>query len=273
MKLPRLLRKMLLTACGFLLLTVLAGKAAAAPPGERCDKEKARTPYAAGMEQYGRRQWKAAIPEIEAAAGLCPASKGAWYVTVQFLGQFPYLPFYYMGKCHYNLKDLPEALRHFYLSSCVGEPERDDDATEDLASLSRQCRRGLESKQPPQQHPYFPAGLAAAEQQDWEKAAEKMWDSLQVWEEDGRITLTSRWPVPYLPRFRLAEALFQLGCYREGCEQLDRSLLKNLRTPEVAMERRRLEQLKPECERRKREAENESCQRWKCWLQKRGLEG
>jgi hypothetical protein len=263
----------LLTAS--LLAALLAGVArgaTAAPPPEHCEKVPAEKAFSAGMERYGRRLWDEAIPKIEDAAALCPAPKNPWDVSIAIFGLYPFLPYYYLGKCHFNLKDLPAALRQFYLSSCAGEPARDNyKTTVDLSSLTQQCRRELASKQP-QFHPYFPAGLDAAQQKNWEKAAEKMWDSLQVWEEDGRTTLPSgRWPEPYLPRFRLAEALFQLGCHHEACEQLDQSLLKKLNTPEVAQDRRRLEKLKPECERRKNEPENESCQRWQCWLQKRGL--
>lgn len=252
---------------------VLPGKADAAPPGERCDKENAETVYSSGMEQYGRRQYQKAIPEIEEAAALCPAPKSSWSVTVQFLGEYPFLPFFFLGKCHLNLKDLPEALRHFYLSSCADEPVRNKEKAQELNSLTNECRQRLESKQRPQQHPYFSAGFAASQQKDWEAAAEKMWDALQVWEEDGRTTISSgRWPAPYLPRFRLAEALFELGCYREACDQLDQSLLKQLHGREVEADRQRLEKLRPACELKKRQPyqEKEICQQWRCWLQQGG---
>ncbi len=252
---------------------VLPGNAHAAPPGERCDKESAETVYSSGMEQYGRRHWREAIPEIEEAAALCPAPKGPWSVTVQFLGEYPFLPFYFLGKCHLNLKDVPEALRHFYLSSCSDEPVRNKAKAQELSSLTSECRRQLESKQRPQQHPYFSAGFAASQKKEWDKAAEKMWDALQVWKEDGRTTLTSgRWPAPYLPRFRLAEALFNLGCYQEACDQLDQSLLKQLQGPEVQAERQRMEKLKPACEAKRRQPypDQEICQRWRCWLQQEG---
>lgn len=245
---------------------------AATAPGPRCDKEQAEKPFVAAMEQYGRRRYKEAIPGLEDAEALCPAPPGTgpWLITVQTFAQYSYLPFYYLGKCHRELKDLPAALRHFYLSSCFDEPGRDKENTADLGSLTEECRHRIESKERPVRHPYFSAGVAAAQQQRWDEAAEKMWDSLQVWGEDGRTTYSSgRWPDPYLPRFRLAEALVELGCYREACDQLDKSALKGLRTKEVEPERQRLEKLQSLCEskRRERSEEDARCRRWQCWLQ------
>ena len=243
---------------------------AASPAEERCDKESAKPSFLSGMENYARRNYKGAIPPLEEAVNFCPAPSAPWSVTVALLGQYPYTPLYYLGKCHYNLKDLPNALRDFSLSSCFGETKRHKETTEDLASLKEMCRRQIAGKERAQGHPYFRAGLSAAQDRKWEKAAEKMWDALHVWKEDGGPTNSyGRWIDPYLPRFRLAEALFELGCYREAADQLDQSLVGTLRAPEMTEERQRMAKLKPECEQRIHQGyqDKEICQRWRCWLQ------
>jgi hypothetical protein len=233
-----------------------------------CDRGKAEGVFRSGMAQYGRRNWEEAIPYLEKAVAACP-NPGArpWIITVPdvLFGQYPYLPFFYLGRCHISQSDLPNALRSFYLSSCVEEPKRGKEETKDLATLTKSCRERLASKKQPKEHPDFRDGLAAARRQSWEEAAEKMFDALQVWEQEGRPTVSyGRWVVPYRPRFRLAEALCNLGCHRAAADQLEEVLLKDL----DAEENKLLEALKPECKRKVQTGpkEEEACQRWRCWL-------
>jgi len=258
----------------YLLALSLPFCSEAATGPSTCDKERAAEAFLSGMRHYDQ-HCSEVIPRLEEAAQFCPAPERAWPIRPNPFLEYSYLPYYFLGKCHYHLKDLPNALRQFYLSSCVGEPQRDKDGTHDLDTLTGGCRRQLESKQPPQRHPYFSEGFSAAQQQDWKEAAEKMWDALQVWEEDGTTTVSSgRWTAPYLPRFRLADALLQLGCYQEACAQLDQSKLKQLpkEKKELELERRRMKELESLCEKKKRERPEEKamCQQWRCWLQQGG---
>lgn len=220
------------------------------------------------MERYSRRRWKEAAPSLEEAAEACPSLEWS-YKPNPFL-EFPYLPYYFLGKCHYNLQSLPDALRSFYLSSCTGEPGRDEESTEDLSSLAESCRLRIRKREKPQPHADFIDGFTALRQKDWEEVAENMWDALQAWEEDGTMTSDSagRFRAPYLPRYRLAEALFQLGCFQEACTQLSQSKLMQLRPAGSKDEMKGMEALKPQCEAKLRDRyqDKEICQQWRCWL-------
>ena len=123
-----------------------AGEAAAAPAAKECDKQGAERAFLAGMRQYDK-HCRDVIPRLEEAAKLCPAPEGPWSIRPNPFLEYSYLPYYFLAKCHYNLKDLPNALRHSYLASCVAEPARDKEGTEDLDSLAANCRKGLKSKQ------------------------------------------------------------------------------------------------------------------------------
>jgi tetratricopeptide (TPR) repeat protein len=264
---PGRLRSWMLLA---LALLVLAHPGfAGSPAAGRCDREKAKTPFSSGMWNYGRYKYQSAIPFLEEAVNFCPTPSAPWTVQVALFGETPYTPLYYLGKSHYNLKDLPAALRNFYLASCFDENKRHEDKTADLASLTETCRNQVAGKDRSQSHPHFQAGLSARNAKKWEQEAEKMWDALHVWTEDGGPTNTyGRWHDPYLPQFRLAEALFELGCYREAVTQMDRSRVGKMQGPETEEERQRLAKLKPECEQKihQGDPENEICQRWQCLL-------
>lgn len=257
-----------------LALTALAGDAAADPPPARCDKQNAKAAYAAGIEKYGRREWDKAIPELKEAADLCPVAppQERWIFPLGWMGEYSYLPFFYLGNCHYKKNDLPKALRQFYLSSCVDEAARDKEATRDLGSLTDKCRLQMKSQENPES--ILSRGLAASKQSHWQEAADRMWDALQVREEDGNTAnLYGRWPDPYLPRFYLADVLFELGCPRQACEQLNRSQLKQLRSePRVEKERKLMAKRLTLCEPKKLagQKENEICQQWQCWLEEKG---
>ncbi|HYU30525.1 MAG TPA: hypothetical protein VEW48_00045 [Thermoanaerobaculia bacterium] len=254
------------------ILSLFSGDAAAAPPaGPRCEQERAKADFTVAMEQYDEQRWAEAIRSLEQAAKVCPVPEPPWSIYPNVFREISYLPYYFLGDCHLHLEHLPDALRNFYLSRCVGEPARSREETKKLASLTESCRLRIRSTQRPPTHPYFVDGYAASQQGKWAVTAEKMWDALQVWEEDGKTTTSSgRFPAPYLPRFRLADALFQLGCYREACAQLDQTVLMRLppqgRSKE---ERKRMDDLVPQCKRKRREGfprDSDICQQWRCWL-------
>jgi len=251
----------------------LAGEAGATPPDVRCD-EAAKEAFRSGIKQYARRQWEAAIPGLSRAADRCPMAP--WIIKVFDFGEYHYVPFYYLGKCNYGLNDRDssfKALRNFYLSSCLTEPTRHDGPTKDLDDLTKECRTRLADQRQLQQHPpEFNEGLKAFDR-DWGKAAENMWDALQIESDDGQMKLSARWPDPYLPGLRLAKALAKLGCIREACRQYDRFqfkdlILKNGPKDKYKDERQVLEMLGSECAGPNRELtpNNETCQRWRCWL-------
>jgi tetratricopeptide (TPR) repeat protein len=245
--------------------------APAAQAGQQCDRQRADEAFKAGIKEYARHRWGEAIPDLQTAAAVCPAPQPGWEVTVGLFGSYQYLPFYFLGKCHYNLKDLPDALRHFYLSRCVDEPSRGTEREKgDLGSLPETCRRQIQSRQRPPSHPQFVEGRLAAGRSNFQAAADEMWEALLVWEDDASLTTSSggRFPTSYVPRFHLGEALFELGCFREACQQFERTKLNQLNGGAVASDRQRLEERKAECERRRRETypDQEICRRWRCWL-------
>lgn len=261
-----------LWALSFLFLSHVA--AAQAPAAGHCDKEAAERAFLAGMRQYDK-SCREVIPRLEEALRMCPVPdppNGPWLIRPNPFLEYSYLPFYFLAKCQYKLKDLPGALQHLYLASCAGETQRDRKITGDLGSLTSGCRQELKSKQPP----YFGEGFTAAQQRNWKQAAEKMWAALQVADETGEMKLPSgRFPVPYLPRFRLSEALLQLGCYQEACAELGHSKLRQLEKgrKELEPELRRLRELESLCASKKSEPsqQKEMCQPWSCWLQSGGL--
>jgi len=258
------------------LLTSLANATAAEPPaGPSCKREPAKTAFTHAIDPYSHRQWKEAIPPLENAASLCPSPGGPWSIPspTNPLVTMAYVPFFYLGNSYLGIQDFPTALRHFYLSTCVGESQRHGDKLGELSTKTQTSRAQVPTKDRMQSQPRFSDGFSAAQQQDWQRAADKMWEALLVWKEDGKsMNSYGRWRDPYLPRFRLADALFHLGCYREAAEQLDRSLAKDSPAAEVKAEREAFARLRPECDRKIREGypDKEICQRWRCLLQQPG---
>lgn len=254
-------------------LAICCSTAAAQPPAERC--ERAEEKFTEGAWLHYKNQWSAAIPYIRKAAELCPVPPRPFGVSVGPLYYYQYLPFFYLGESHYNSEDFPNALRSFYLSSQLNEPERDEeDALEDLASQTAACEKWFQRAGPRERDRFFGEALRNMESpEDWEEAAEQLWNALQVEAESGKVvTPAGRWPVPYVPRFWLAKALDRFECYQLACDQLDRSLLNQVPSEKVQEERRQMADLKLVCEKRKNQrARSEVCQRWQCWLQRGGL--
>lgn len=260
-------------------LLALAGAAAADAPGDgRCEVEATKEAFASAMGQYIRRSYAEAIPDLEEAAALCPVPDRPWDLPVAGFGLSPYLPFYYLGKSHQEVKHYPSALRHFYASRCVGEPARDRmSVADDLGTRTEACRRNL-AKGPaapePGSHPQFKEGIEAAIEEDWVRTADKMLEALLVWDKTGRrrtVAGGGRWTAAYLPRLHLGEALFNLGCYKTGCDELDRAQLDALQPSEVQDVRKTMARLAPQCERKRREQiDKEICTRWQCLLKAQG---
>jgi len=229
-----------------------------------------------GIDQWRQDEWRTAKEHLQEAANRCPVPDHPIPpVTVAVFFTYQYMPFYYLGDSYYNLDDFPNALRNFYLSSWRREPERaEKEATEDLAAHTASCKRRFDRAGVGERNSYFSNGQKLASEPDWEKAAENMWDALQVEQESGETTNASgRWPDPYLPRFWLARALAELRCYQLACDQLGRSLLNKLSTKAVKDERKKMEELRLECvSRRGDQGTSELCQRWQCWLKQGGLQ-
>jgi len=274
-------------AMAFLVLVFLplCSSAIADPQAtNNCNKEnaeKAREEFRLAMENRRQGKWqdaRDAITHLKKAADLCPVPKNLIPPTAPapFTPKYSYIPFYFLGSCHVSIEEPPDALRYLHLSSCFGEPKRDADATEDLESLTGGCLKQIVRQQrPDKQPPYFSEGVNAKQNKEWERSAERMWDSMQVWPEDGETTIIDgRWPEPYVPRFHLANALFELGCRQQACEQLALSKLKDLaakdRSAKYDDERKEMEQLQAKCALSKKGAPENIwiCQQWQCWLKR-----
>lgn len=244
------------------------------------DPSRAREEFRLAMKSYENEQWTDSISHLQKAAALCavPQKAIAPVSTIPLGGTtFSYIPFYFLGSCHVYVKQPPDALRNFHLSACFGETKRDEDATDDIGDLTTQSLKQIvKNHRPDKQPPYFSEGVIAAKQdKQWERSAERMWDSMQVWPEDGEtVIVAGRWPEPYVPRFHLAAALFELGCQKQACEQLTQSKLKELAAKDTAAkgkydeERKAMEQLEAKCAGIKQSGLEKPwvCQQWQCWL-------
>ena len=266
------------TVCSltFVLAGALSRDAAAAPPGPLCQEAPAEEVFSTGMKDYSRSRYREAISALSNAVRLCPRPGKPWSVLVYGFGEYPYLPFYFLGKSYYRIQDRPSALRNLYFSACFGEPSRDVDFQSDLHSLTHQCQHELAGSHRPDKHPDFGEGFAALNQKRWQEAAEKMWNALQVWEEDGSTTHSAgRWPDPYLPRFYLATALSELGCDQQACMQLARSKTRELvargNSWKYGPEKKELKKLDSKCAASARSVQLDSvCQQWQCLFEQEG---
>lgn len=191
---------------------------------------------------------------------------------------YQFLPFYYLGDSQYKSGDFPNALRSFYLSSERSEPKRDEeDATEKLASHTVACEKWFQRAGVGERNQYFSEAHRLRKlrtSEDWQEAAERFWDALQIEPENGQTTnAAGRWPDPYLPRFWLAKTLARLECYQLACDQLDRSLLNRLSSERIKEERNQMAELQLVCAKSRNEpVRSEICQRWQCWLKRGGLQ-
>lgn len=113
----------------------------------------------------------------------------------------------------------------------------------------------------------FADGFRAYKQKDWEETADRMLASLEASPEDGElIRVYGRWFEPYLPRYYLGVALYQLGCYADAQDQLGESILGNGEVKGAKKQLQELESLKLKAERFVRQGVNEvedvDCARW-----------
>jgi hypothetical protein len=271
-------------AIAVLVLALLSLPAVAVPQVTyHCSSvEQAKDEFRLAMKIYSRRnisqsQWQEIIKHLQKATDLCPVPKSPIppIVASPFSPGFSYIPFYFLGDGHFQVEERPEALRSFYLSSCFGEPKKDGGATEDLRDMTGQLLKQIvHQKRPEKQPPYFSEGIIAKEDNKLEQSAERMWDSMQAWPEDGEtVIVAGRWPEPYVPRFHLASALYVLGCKRQACEQLAQSKLKELAAKDTAArgkyegERKKMEDLETKCASGVKDGQNPwICQQWQCWL-------
>jgi hypothetical protein len=239
-----------------------------------CALNEAKEEFSSGAKKYSKYSWRGAILDLQKAADHCPVPQNPILVSVFGFKKFNYAPFYYLGRSHKEINELPEALRYLYLSSCFDKVKEYDDDLKKRPTLTETFQKQTANlKQPDKKPPSFIDGYAAVQQEDWQLAAEKMWGSMQIWSEDGATTTPAgRWPEQYVPRFHLGKALFELGCRRQACEQLQRSQLKALAAADPGKykdEIQDMEKLEAQCAKGQKGAyENEwICQQWICLLQ------
>src|SRR6187549_2241275 len=94
-----------------LVYLFLAGTASASPPpAAMCNLEKAKDEFYPAAVSYYRHSWEKTISHLEKAANVCPVPREPFSIRVFGMKIYPYVPFYYLGLSHDNLKDAPEAL-------------------------------------------------------------------------------------------------------------------------------------------------------------------
>ncbi len=119
----------------------------------------------------------------------------------------------------------------------------------------------------PGKHPEFGDGFRAFKQEEWATVADRMLAALAVWPEDGGLTrVYGRWFEPYIPRYYLGVALYELGCYELSLAQLEESVLGKEEVKGAKKQLEELESLKLKSERFVRqgitESEDAQCADW-----------
>lgn len=119
----------------------------------------------------------------------------------------------------------------------------------------------------PGKHQDFGVGFRAVKQEDWETVADRMLKALVAWAEDGELTrVYGRWFEPYVPRYYLGMALYELGCYEQSLQQLNESVLSKGEIKGAKKQVEELESLKLKSDRFVRqgikERENAECADW-----------
>jgi hypothetical protein len=190
------------------------------------------------------------------------------------LGRNYYIPFFYTGRCYKELQDCFRALRFFGLAKCRAEVTKTPDSGS-LESEMGWCKTKTRSTKRPDRHKEYQEGRIAYNSGNWEEAALRMWEALQVWDESYPPIQTrtyGRYPEPYIPRFYLARSLLELKCYSEALSQFDKTVVGHV--SEGAVKEGALKKEKEELSEWRTEAkkridggeENEICARWACWL-------
>lgn len=208
------------------LLLGSAGAAVAEPPEDPCcgSAEEVYESFQDGVRAVlARRDLEEARGLLCRAACCLPEPDAGRPLAIRGPVRVQYLPHFYLGLCHHRLGDHCQALGSFNLSECKGEVRSHSARWAELRELRAASRRS----RPPTAEA-FGQGLAAYEAKRWREAAERMAEALESWDEDGEpARLYGRWrtDLPYLPRYFLARALFELGCLSEslrllGCSSL-----------------------------------------------------
>lgn len=122
----------------------------------------------------------------------------------------------------------------------------------------------------PKRHPNFVTGFKDFKDEEWRDVVIEMWDAHQSWPEDGEHTRAyGRWTEPYLPRYYIGVALFELGCYKEALGQFNQSLLSQREVDGAKEEYKRLVELKQRAEIYVRNGTDqvgtEDCPEWRNW--------
>ncbi|MCP4664118.1 MAG: hypothetical protein GY856_52710, partial [bacterium] len=93
----------------------------------------------------------------------------------------------------------------------------------------------------PGKHPEFSEGFRAYQRENWLEAAEWMCTAEERWPEDGELTRThGRRFLPYLPRYYLGVALYEIGCYQAALNQFNASILHQREVRNTGSERKTL---------------------------------
>lgn len=102
----------------------------------------------------------------------------------------------------------------------------------------------------PATHPKFTDGFRAFENKKWEQAVEIMWEADKIWPEDGELfRISGKAYEPYLPRYYMGIALYELGCYKDAADRLDSSILnQDLVIKGTKKERAKLRLFRQKCE-------------------------
>ncbi len=100
----------------------------------------------------------------------------------------------------------------------------------------------------PAKHPQFREGYRALRDKDWERAADHMLAAEKACDEDGKLTKTyGNWYEPYLPRYSLGVALYELGCYEYALHLFKSSKLEKETIPRAEEMHEKHRSLKEKC--------------------------
>lgn len=188
------------------------------PAGDACcrSEKEAYGLFVEGVRLGAARRDLEASADLLCRAACClPEPRPDQPFTIRGAGTVKYLPYFYLGLSLNRLGDECRALASFNLAACTGEVDSLS------AKLQQDLRRNLASarKARPRTAVAFGEGLEAYLDRRWGEAAEGMSQAMAAWDEDGEPARSyGRWQAerPYIPRYFLARALFELGCLEQS---------------------------------------------------------